>query len=488
MLGKLFARLLTKIFTTRYERRASRRSMPRPGVTSRLGIELLEAREVPAQMVWLGMEDSNFSNVDNWLQDSSPAERLPEAGDDLLFSGHMTQTECVGLVGDPAGAYNSVTFQSAAPAVYLGGDVVTGGLYLYDGEIRNAASGQDITVTGELNWTAGKLNPTTYTGFLNLVGATGLIDPGEGNTLVSGSDLNFEKSGAVGSSVTIKPGTLELRNGAGITVRDLCTMTILAQNPAGQAANVLIDGHQHTASTKRAFILRSGARAEVKGPGSATLQNREVINDGGLVWLRWQATLRALSSDPVGTPIYPFVQNSAGMVSIDYGCQIQASHEGFYADSGTILINGNPNWQQPGADLASAKLTGKFWNDGAVIRFTGPHWRFEVFGDVYWSGGRFQPRVDVADVPTANADMWIIQGRLTIPEGSTAKILPDLVNYTSPNPLPAGLRREILVATQGITGGPVPVEKFLETDAAMKIDPVTPDPNLPKREWWLVPA
>jgi hypothetical protein len=445
-------------------------------------------------MTWKGYSgvDILFSNPDNWLEDGSPATRIPQAGDDLVFSGHETQTDCVGLVSDPTGPYASIRFEVAVP-VYLGGDVVTEVLNLHGGAIGLTANGQDITVTDQFNWTDGAINTSSpfggpFTGFLNLVGATGLINPGEGNTLVSGSDLNFEKSGAVGSSVTIKPGTLELRNGAGITVNDLCTMTILAQNPAQQAANVNVNGLQNTAGTMRHFVIRSGGTVAVEGPGDATLHDKEIINSGYLSVTK-RATLQAFSNDPVGTPVYPLVQNG-GWTVIQYSSQIQVSHEGFYASTGIILILGNPNWNQPGADLGSAKLTGKFWNDGATISFLGPHWRFEVFGDVYWSGGKFQPSVDVSDVATANADMWIIQGRLTIPQGSTAKVEPVLENYTSPDPLPAGLRREILVASQGIVGGTVPVVKHFGDDAAMMIDEVpSNDPMNPNRmRWFLIPA
>ena len=96
----------------------TRRAVPRPGVTAfRPSFELLEAREVPAVVVWHGAVSTDAGNVANWDLDfyGNSLHQLPAAGDEVNFAPpgvydpkhpgiNQAAINCVGFHGN----FNSV--------------------------------------------------------------------------------------------------------------------------------------------------------------------------------------------------------------------------------------------------------------------------------------------------------------------------------------------------------------------------------------------
>ena len=91
-------------------------------------------------------------------------------GDDLVFSGHVSQTDCEGLVG----SYASITVE-VFTAIYLAGDVETEVLNFHGGALQSTADGQDITVTEQFDWSDGYINSNsplgTYSSDVNIMGS-----------------------------------------------------------------------------------------------------------------------------------------------------------------------------------------------------------------------------------------------------------------------------------------------------------------------------
>ena len=75
---------------------------PRPAARprTRLRAEALEAREVPASLVWTNAAgDGMFWNSANWLDlgTSGVAAVGPSGGDDLYFDGDVSSANCNGI-------------------------------------------------------------------------------------------------------------------------------------------------------------------------------------------------------------------------------------------------------------------------------------------------------------------------------------------------------------------------------------------------------
>jgi hypothetical protein len=412
-------------------------------------VELLEAREVPAQMVWLGQVNTNFSTEANWLQDGSPASRPPQAGDELHFSGSMTQTECVGLVGDPAGAYASITLQSAAP-VYLGGDVVTGGLYLYGGEIRNQASGQDITVTDQFNWTAGKINPTwgsgPFTGELKLDGAIALIAPAGAGTVYLGSSVSLVN----GAVATLGEGTISrTQGGLGFTINANCGLNV---DPGQGKSGYLLSANVPT----------GGETVEIRANGYVRVLSGTWGNFGSVSNFSGEFTLMPGTGANFWhnefTNLYH--QDGSARMYLHAGSTLRTVNpEG---NNHTITIHGGTlftmwgNGFEPTVTIQTS--TFRFYRGDIIAgdNAVGDNPRFgtlKVIGNVLWRGGTYRPFV--LGENWGASDRWTITGTLVVNKwgtGAPPEIAPGCVdpenNQFDP---PAGLNWELIEALGGIT-------------------------------------
>ncbi len=238
------------------------RSTNRKALVSRLALESLETREVPAANAWLG---GNF-----WLATSWGAGHLPQATDDVIFNAASPSLNVplginlqVNSVQLQSGFTGSVVFGPSATSVgsvtaneidVYGGSVTTGspvsvttfkqtgGLTTLNGATMTASNfslsggtfdqptaGSDITVTGALNWTNGTLNSTANVANVNLNGAVATVTPTSAGTVTLGD--NFITSN--GTSLTFNPGTIVWNNGNGIDLGAGTSMLVNAETPLG---------------------------------------------------------------------------------------------------------------------------------------------------------------------------------------------------------------------------------------------------------------
>lgn len=194
---------------------------------ARLGVEGLEAREVPALYSWTSL-GGDFDTLSNWTLASTGTTptHLPVDGDDIAFMS-ATFGPCFNFHGPGSGSYNSVVINgSYSNTVTLSGGFSTATLTLDSSgaAISQPVSGTDITVTGSFTWTKGTLNSSSHPATVHLTG-TALINPTNdggmallGNpgpgTVSSGSLLSFEN----GAVATITTGTLVFTNASTIDV------------------------------------------------------------------------------------------------------------------------------------------------------------------------------------------------------------------------------------------------------------------------------
>jgi hypothetical protein len=209
----------------------SRNNRPPHQSFSRLSLEQLETREVPATFRWLG-RNADFNDSINWQLTDSPA-----TGDTRVFSGAALS----GYYGGPGqspppppgspppptlpppNVHRSVSFPNVAGLEYLRiriEDGYTGvvsfpqdikfGFYVQSAGSTFQVPGTALTVTTNFEWTRGAINiNTTAPAFYNLAPlATGAATPFEGGSVSLGSTINLQ-----GDAVTQRGARLALNDG-----------------------------------------------------------------------------------------------------------------------------------------------------------------------------------------------------------------------------------------------------------------------------------
>jgi hypothetical protein len=270
------------------------------------------------------------------------------------------------------------------------------------------------------NWTGGTLNSSSYASTVRLSGATATINPGETNTILSGSTLDLLNS----ASLTVQPGTVQFGNGVGVVVEN-ATVFINAQKGNGTAANVKLEGLNGTFSTaNRIFVMKASSSLTASGAGIWDNQGLALVIDGGTVEIKDGAIGRISTPDSTTFP-HP-VRLESGTLRLHTGTKLTADQQGLGIRGGNLVIVGDA----AGNAIVDAPLT----ITGGTISFAGNKAVFEVTGQVLWQGGTFMPRVNVTT--DRSSDTWWIKGNLTVvaPAGGqpiTATIAPQSENYVA---------------------------------------------------------
>jgi len=260
---------------------------PPPSVArlkTRLGCEMLEAREVPAVLFWdpqpgLGL---SASVADNWsvgVQGGIRSLTAPGPADDLYFTPVLTVAEpgeggpitlvTIGI-GDPINPppisppptsppTNPPTtispdciFSSASGSqfksinlvndyegtVTFQHDIAVGGFEMTSGAIDQTGVSQSSALTftvnaaystsgGSFTWTGGVLNSGVNAGVVSIVGITNAaIGDGTDTSYTTGSDLKLS-----GGTILSASGSIILNNGAGLDIGVLCQFKGMPEQP-----------------------------------------------------------------------------------------------------------------------------------------------------------------------------------------------------------------------------------------------------------------
>lgn len=450
-------------------------------------LEQCEAREVPAMLLWTGAVDTDAGNPWNWCDRSTYVSGvLPAAGDDLYFEDAKplptaAYTSCTGLTLS-SGAFASIHVTSGYfGTVTFGSAIHTQIFELAGGAISQPTAGTDLTVTDGFVWTAGTLNSALSGANVFLAGATGTIDPGAGNSIISGSTLILNPRNGIGATLDVLPGNLNLAAGDGIEANSLCLVNIKPDE-----ATVSISGKPVPDEDKTKIVFKQGAKLTVSRPlaqfaGVATWngKNLVLVNDGGTVLFnpntrstfgpagaasKEKAFIRQIS----GT----FEINANAVVSVNGADQVATPKAFMELSGGTLLARYPEN-----AGLAvPAKLVGNLRFSGGQIAFAGTFSAFTVEGNVKWTGGWFSPRLDVSK--NGVCDTWFIEGELNIPNGAAVEIQPATSNYDPNTAIPAHFRWEVIKAGSRKLGpnalhpsvGTVPGNAPMELETSANLD------------------
>jgi hypothetical protein len=377
MSAHLFARLLRR--TTHHPT-----ENPRSSRSTRLRVELLEAREVPANLVWTNTAgDGNFGSVGNWLNlDTGLVALLPPGiNDDLYFDGNVSHEGCAGLTEamrysrfgipiGPPGEYNSVNLVNgySGTVVTLTG-FTTRALTIESGALAQPlGSLSDVRVSQFFDWTGGVVGVshanTSHPGFiasdstLYLMGSSlSIIDPSAGGTVATGSTLSFENTNGIGSTATFHSGTVNFVGGAGVVIDALCTVTAETK----PAAVTFVDTPQPGSAAKYLRVKAGGkmyVRSEVEATGG-TFDSAIPVMNYGLFQVEKNATAVIRGAVSLGNPATDpsFYQDSeTAAIKIENGSKL-VTDKGLSFLGGTLatLAKANP----PQGFVQKATIAGK---------------------------------------------------------------------------------------------------------------------------------
>jgi hypothetical protein len=331
-------------------------------------VETLEAREVPAAMVWQNYSgDGDFNNPANWRDGDTldPAGRIPTSGDDVIFRrGLGSVTDCNDFNGPATGAYNSVSIiNDYTGTVTLASGFTTGTLVMEYGAISQPTSGTDITVTSHFNWTGGTLNSSDNIANLNLNGATFLVAG-------LGSQINV----AAGGSLTFKSGQLSsdlpLKNDGG-------TVTIMPDT-----------------------------FAHFRGAVAGYVDNWSCVQASGITRLYMG-----------NTTVNARLNAEEGMLMSGGTLSVMTTHNGVALDGAATIVLG-------GLNDKTLRISGGeiIYRDGDAAYYD--YGELKIVGNVDWQGGTYRPYVQYDTDTEGWADLWTVAGTpgTTFNIGGTAAV------------------------------------------------------------------
>jgi hypothetical protein len=429
---------------------------------------------VPALFTWVGSgsgSGAEFDTLTNWTQDGGAATRIPAAGDDLHFMSSLSGN-CADMHGPSSGAYASVNLVGGyASTVTLESGFTTETLTMTaaGAAFSQPASGTDITVTEEFQWTRGTLNSSSYLSTLILDGATANIAPASTmgfppppGTVYLGSNITLTN----GTVATMREGTIEITNeGMEIDVGDDCQMNV----DPGTGKKTEITGDVETGETLKiratgAVRVWSGTFDVVKG--KVENDGEFTLKTGTTATIQWNGNVgftRAYRQDSGVTQLYDGSLLKLTGTNIDVviaGGKLMtvggdATIEGDLTVSGLaeVLINSGPN------ETASYHIYGTLTIDG----------------DVAWNGGTYRPRVP-AEHNQGRADLWYATGTFSAAGIGTQVVPVALDDEQAEVPPDSEDSWKVFEADGGLTGNNAP---NYDTDIWI----LQSDQN--DTEWWM---
>ena len=437
----------------------------------RPNLEILDARDVPAVLLWTDASgDNQFDTAANWsLGDGS--NRVPQAGDDLVFQANPSSGGGVGVDGgggisppvsypsygmhapDGGGDYNSVTLDASyTETVTVTGAFGTGDFVLQGGTIDQPSPtspnvSTDITVTGaetaitpdgaptSFFWNGGTLNSTNSDAADYLNGGTAIIDPRSG-TLATGDSLNYLNA----TTGTIKFGTLNFLNGSPLTIDGGSKVSVETAADKGQAN---FDGPAASYTDGKAKIeLKNEGSLTVFGGGPWSSNNRTIVNNGGLLEIKdagTTASFGAVAAPPAGTPIVTDILQNTGTIKIHSSTTLTSSFGAMEVKAGSLLAVADG-----GVGARTSTIGCQLTVSGGTIRVTTNYGILFVKKDIYWMGGTFQAAVDYTDDKN---DEFQTNEKLYVGGTATLSIVPFNVPA---NGLAVNFLRRMVYAAQGI--------------------------------------
>ena len=434
---------------------------------------MLEARDVPAALYWNpllsgGMVNTNVDVASNWtdMYGVRPTA-APVSADDLYFTGYSQPgssgpsypsanaeiksadnnqpvVRTYNSIHLLAGYYGTVDFKVST---YVGILELRGGNIAQNDAFYATAGGGHLAVTVHLDWTGGTLNSGPTAGWVHVVGATGIIDPGDGNTLITGSTLNLKQNGiGLRSTADFVSGTTDYRGGFGLIVDSLCQARVVPPLDAQVSFTASNSTQAGDPTGKKKIEVKTGGEFSVNRRPADVNDARRVqyrselgiLNSGGLVTILGRTDV-TLTGDVAGaTPFekWGYRQPTDGLgvgLQLENGCKLSTT-KGVSIEAGVLytlaLVDAD---NKPLANQPDAYIDGPVTISGggiflvknlsaAIPESQGCFGVLFITGDVTWSGGFFSPRLKPG---TASADRLHVEGTLSI--SGTANVGPGSV-------------------------------------------------------------
>ncbi len=494
------------MFLTRFLGLSSKSSQSAPPaqltrLKSRLGCEMLEARDVPAAFYWNpllsgGMVNANVDVASNWTDMSGVRQTAaPVSADDLYFTGY-SQPGSSGPSYPGANAviksadinqpvvrtYNSIHLLAGYTgtvdfkvSTYVGILELRGGNIAQNDAFYATAGGGHLTVRVHFDWTGGTLNSGPTAGWVHLEGATGIIDPGDGNTVNTRSTLNLMKNASdVMASTTQRRGFIDFLDGNGMIVGETCQVELKVKPiPAGNP-NAIV-GYKGTQTTtgdlnrkyihvkKDAKVIVARDPEDANNPAVAKGSSElPILIDGGQLSLLENtdfSVFGSLNTCDSGLPAVTVYQKS-GTTLVTNGSELFCG-SGFSMLAGefqtiALTVVGVPIANQP-----DAVLHGDFSFNGGNLRLVynlpmndnsaSTFGRLKIKGDMNYNGGTYHPRFNPT---TRKADLIYVEGdgkKMSIYQD--ARVSPNRVTHNWTGSAP-GDSYPILRAPTEIVGAP----------------------------------
>ncbi len=427
---------------------------------------MLEARDVPAAFYWNPLAGSDLlaSTATNWVDGSGiRAMTAPGAADDLYFTGveiPVTSTEslifgaesfvvppgspppppppppviaqanCYITSSDPnesiVRTYNGVHVMAGYTgtvdfkvSTFVGNLELRGGNIAQNDAFYASAGGGHLAVTVHFDWTAGILNSSSTAGWVHLVGATGIIDPGDGNTVGLGSTLSLEKNTSdLGADVTLGDGTIQGIGLPDIFVGEFCKLQRPAANlwlKLNQIGKVEMNGGEITLHCVESdsYLLINGGKVILKANGTGPALNTDTVIFKGRIGAQG-----------------PSVKIDGGTLELQCGVTLKANF-GFEMANGALVTR--PTTIAGGNNIslirADAKISGGDISIGKPVEGNPVYATLTVDGDVTWTGGTYRPYINSTS-NTFEATTWKASSTFYTTNGAT--ITPDVQGAGNP--------------------------------------------------------
>jgi hypothetical protein len=411
--------------------KSRQRTNPASASRQRLGLELLETRDVPANMTWLG---GDFNVATNWAPNG-----VPGLTDTIILDGATTSADIL-IPGGVGGFFLGIEIQATYNGtVEFDGDVGFDSYFQAGGSVVQANN--TVFVGSQFIWTDGDID-ATGAGVFELRGTTGQI----------GTDTSSLTCGA-----TIK--LLALNNTVS-TVRQSGTLNLLADVTG-------IEVHDGSEFTQKK--LNANGAAPVITSGTGTFADRGLSLFTGGKFISWGGTVPSVQMVSEGhievetggltvtghVPLSLYEVTMTGMSStilIPNGETLTAT-KGVYMDDGTLHSEYKIGVAQ------TATIDGLFYMNGGLVRLgTNPaqgvagHSKLLVKNnDARLYGGTFEVKLDPGN--NVNRDVIETEDELDTTAGFTvAPINRPPVNFA-----------DVLVSQNGFTAG--------------SVDPTNPQPG-----------
>ena len=396
--------------------------------STRLSLQSLESREVPANLYWLGYS-TDFTDPVNW------GGAIPSSANHLYFTGPTSPPPSPPPPGTPppppvppSGSNTSTTFvkgpinppipyaPTSLPDNYAGVHILNG----YSGTLtipfniefgayeqtsgNTYTPGTDVTVTSTFSWTGGNANTSSAAGVYHLQGQMGILGTTT-STVSSGSKLSIEPgTGGIGADLTVR-GALNLLNDMGVEVMANCLVLLGSGQPGDTGPTVFGNN----------MFINQGQTYSSGGK----LLGIGVLNDGGTLKV---GTGGLKVTGTVFASAYSVKMNS-GNIYIRNGQTLEATN-GVRVLDGDLLSTAVNDGTTPQVATIDGALR---FDDGRIILGTGDtpaYSTLKVKDTVKLYGGTFLPKVDAG----SNQNRDAIDTNKTLDCTTTFTLAPQVLN------------------------------------------------------------